>query len=317
MTMAYCKPFKRGVGYVSQRFGTNPNNGVNPGGGHTGDDWAVPVGTPVHAAADGIIRNSSWLSENYLENPWWLTRMGGDTLVLDATDAFGRSETMPTFVYAHLSDSTAQVGQRVKKGQVIGYSGNTGTATTGPHCHAEVLPPAWDWNNGTYGRVDPELWLTEYADDFELAMQASAIIPITPIETKESEMPKYKRVANAGKINHRLPKGGVYRLSAKDDGLSQNFAVNGPGHYGVDLFISGTDLPAGEALTVTFEVVRQGKPSRYFEQDIAGTKSGEFKGHVSFNGPVEGALLNVAVVSSVESARVTGFGADVATWRKG
>lgn len=309
----YCKPFRRGVGYISQPCGSNPNNGVNPDGGHTGDDWAVPVGTPVHAAADGIIRNSSWLSDNYLENPWWLTRMGGDTLVLDATDAFGRSATMPTFVYAHLSDSTARVGQRVKRGQVIGYSGNSGTATTGPHCHVEVLPPNWDWNNGKYGRVDPSAWLTDYVDDFQLTLQASNIKPITT--PKESEMPIYKRISGAHKP-HRLPVGGRYRLSAKDDGVNQNFAVNGAGHYLVDLFISGTDLPTGETITVTFEVNRKGKPSEYFDQTIDGTASGKFNGHVAFNGPIEGALLHVAAVSSKDSAYINGFGADVTTWRK-
>jgi hypothetical protein len=154
-------PFPRGT-RVSQPFGSYPNNGVNPVGGHTGKDYAVEVGTPVHAAGDGIIRHSDWFSTNYLENPWWLTQMGGDTLVLDCTDAFGRSDGYPTFVYAHLSESTANVGDRVKKGQIIGKSGNSGTATTGPHCHVEVMPPNWDWNNGTYGRINPDLYFTEY-----------------------------------------------------------------------------------------------------------------------------------------------------------
>lgn len=147
-------PFPRGT-IVSQRFGSNPG-GYNPPGGHTGRDYAVPVGTPVRAAADGIIRHSDWFTARYNENPWWLTNMGGDTLVLDCTDAFGNSDTMPTFVYAHLSNSIANVGDRVRKGQIIGLSGNSGTATSGPHCHVEELPPNWDWNNGTYGRINPE-----------------------------------------------------------------------------------------------------------------------------------------------------------------
>jgi hypothetical protein len=122
----------------------------------------MDVGTPLYAPADGIIRNSSWLTANYLENPWWLTQMGGDTLVLDCTDASGRSDTMPTFIFAHLSNSIAEVGQRVKKGQLIALSGNSGTATTGAHVHIEALPPNWDFNNGVYGRVDPESYFTEY-----------------------------------------------------------------------------------------------------------------------------------------------------------
>ena len=148
--MTYLDPFPKGT-RISQEFRASPG-GFNPPGGHTGRDYAVPVGTPVRAAADGIIRNSSWLGDNYAANPWWLTRYGGDTLVLDCTDAFGRSDTMPTFVYAHLSDSTADVGQRVKKGQIIGLSGNSGTATSGPHCHVERLNPGYDLHDNVYGR---------------------------------------------------------------------------------------------------------------------------------------------------------------------
>ena len=153
--MTYMYPFPRGT-YKTQPFGANKSQGANGPGGHTGDDYAVNVGTPVRAAADGVIELSSWVSENYQENPWWLTQMGGDNLVLNC------GSTKPTFIYAHLSESTANVGDRVVKGQIIGYSGNTGTATTGPHCHVEVLPPGYVLNSATYGRVDPEIFFDEY-----------------------------------------------------------------------------------------------------------------------------------------------------------
>lgn len=310
--MTWMYPFKRGA-RKSQVFAANPNNGVNPVGGHTGDDWAVEEGTPVHAAGDGIIRHSSWFTDNYLENPWWLTQMGGDTLVLDCTDAFGRSDNMPTFVYAHLSNSIANVGDRVKKGQIIALSGNTGTATTGPHCHNEVLPPGWDWNNGTYGRVNPEWWFDEYPDDTTFAAQGTITLA-KPIK-KESEMPAHKRVTGTHKP-HRLPKGGVYRLSARDDGTSQNFAVNGPGQYDVKLFIGGTGLPTGQKLEVTFEVLTNGRASGYFKQDIHGSESGAFSGHAVFSMPIiAGTVLNAAVVSTQESTYVASFAAEVTTWK--
>ena len=108
----FCYPYTRGTGWRSQGFRTNRNKGANGAGGHTGFDQAMPAGTPIYAPGDGIIRNSSWVSENYLENPWWLTQMGGDIIVLDCTDSFGRSTTMPTFIIAHLSDSIAAVGQQ-------------------------------------------------------------------------------------------------------------------------------------------------------------------------------------------------------------
>lgn len=162
--MGYSFIFKRGVGWMSQAFRSGKGSPWNPPGGHTGEDWAVPAGTPVYSPCDGYIRNSGWLSDNYMANPWWLTRYGGDTLVVDAVDANGRTETMPTFVIAHLQDSTAPVGKRVRKGELIGLSGNSGTATTGPHAHIEVLPPNWDFNNGVYGRVNPRDYFTEYQD---------------------------------------------------------------------------------------------------------------------------------------------------------
>lgn len=161
----YCYPYRRGVGWRSQGFRSHPESPYNPPGGHTGFDQAMDAGTPIYAPGDGIIRNSGWLTDNYMANPWWLTAMGGDTLVIDCFGPDGRTETGPTFIIAHLQDSTAPVGARVKKGEQIGISGNSGTATTGAHAHIEALPPGWDWNNGVYGRVDPELYFTEYVDD--------------------------------------------------------------------------------------------------------------------------------------------------------
>lgn len=179
----FCYPYKRGTGWRSQAFRASPG-GFNPPGGHTGFDQAMPVGTPLYAPGDGVIRNSDWVGENYLDNPWWLTRYGGDMIVLDCTDGAGLSDTMPTFILAHLSDSIANVGQRVRKGQLIALSGNSGTATTGPHCHIEALPPGWDWNNGVYGRVNAEKYFTEWPEDITpsgsaaLAPQGTTITPI-------------------------------------------------------------------------------------------------------------------------------------------
>lgn len=164
--MTYLYPYRRGTGWRSQGYRSRPNQGANGPGGHTGFDQAMTAGQPLYAPADGIIRNSGWLSDNYKDNGWWLTRMGGDTLVIDCTDAFGRSDRLPTFIFAHCSETMAEVGQRVKKGQLVALSGNTGTATTGAHVHIEALPPQWDFNNGVYGRVDPEMYFDEWIDDY-------------------------------------------------------------------------------------------------------------------------------------------------------
>lgn len=180
----YCYPYKRGTGWRSQGFRTNRNQGANGPGGHTGYDQAMPAGTPLYSPCDGIVRNSSWVTDNYLDNPWWLTQMGGDCLVIDATSPFVKSDQLPTFILCHLSDSIAPVGAKVRKGQLVAESGNSGTATTGPHCHIEALPPAWDVNNGVYGRVDPERYFTEWPEDIA---GAPAIAPQSTI-TKETAM---------------------------------------------------------------------------------------------------------------------------------
>ncbi|MDZ4233908.1 MAG: M23 family metallopeptidase [Dietzia sp.] len=57
--------------------------------------------------------------------------------------------------YAHCSGSPVLSGKRVYQGDIVAYSGNTGSATTGPHLHWEVMPDGWDFNNGTYGRINP------------------------------------------------------------------------------------------------------------------------------------------------------------------
>lgn len=190
----YCYPYKRGTGWRSQGFRSGKGSPYNAAGGHTGFDQAMPAGTPIYAPGDGIIRNSGWLTDNYMANPWWLTRMGGDTLVIDCTDSFRRSETMPTFIIAHLQESTAPFGAFVRKGQQIGVSGNSGTATTGAHAHIEALPPNWDVNNGVYGRVNPELYFTEWPEDVGLGLAAAGSTTTSTPTEEEIDMAAEARI---------------------------------------------------------------------------------------------------------------------------
>jgi murein DD-endopeptidase MepM/ murein hydrolase activator NlpD len=82
-------------------------------------DIAVPTGTPVLAADDGMVVSADW-SGNY-----------GELIEID--HGGGKRTTW----YAHLSSFAVSVGDTVHKGQVIGYSGDTGYST-GPHLHYEV-----------------------------------------------------------------------------------------------------------------------------------------------------------------------------------
>ena len=86
---------------------------------HAGIDLAGPTGTPIHATADGVVREAGWNSGGY-----------GRLIKID----HGRGiETR----YAHLSSMAVSPGQRVTRGQVIGRMGSTGRST-GSHLHYEV-----------------------------------------------------------------------------------------------------------------------------------------------------------------------------------
>lgn len=157
--MTYCKPFVRGVSWRSQDYGAFPNNGTNGPAGHSGADEAAAIGTPVHAAGDGVVEYAGTFDDTYADNLLWLIDFGGNVLVLDC----GAAE--PTFVYGHLSKFLVAPGERVRKGQIIALSGNSGTRTTGPHCHVEAIPPGYVLNSPTLGRVNPDTYLTEYPED--------------------------------------------------------------------------------------------------------------------------------------------------------
>ena len=158
--MGYIYPVPKGTP-VSQWYGTNPG-GVNPAGGHTGMDFACPIGTPIYAPADGVIAFEGWADLS--NNPWLLTDGGGIVIVVDAGD------TAPTFVMGHLNQSLVNGGQRVRKGDLIGYTGNTGKWTTGPHCHFEVMLPGYNLRSNTYGRSNPASVCDAYKEDLGITL---------------------------------------------------------------------------------------------------------------------------------------------------
>ncbi|HEY2705384.1 MAG TPA: M23 family metallopeptidase [Candidatus Dormibacteraeota bacterium] len=92
---------------------------------HTGIDLAAPSGTPLHAAADGVV-----------------------LIAAASADASGRLVGYGNYVvvghaagfltlYGHMSDVAVHGGDRVRQGEVIGYEGSTGNST-GPHVHFEI-----------------------------------------------------------------------------------------------------------------------------------------------------------------------------------
>jgi hypothetical protein len=93
---------------------------------HGGIDYSCVVGTPVKACADGEV---VWVDDDRKTS----AKNGGYGLYCRIAHPQLRINTF----YAHLSRQDVKVGQKVKLGQVIGLSGNTGNST-GPHLHFEV-----------------------------------------------------------------------------------------------------------------------------------------------------------------------------------
>jgi murein DD-endopeptidase MepM/ murein hydrolase activator NlpD len=92
---------------------------------HTGIDLAVPLGTPVFAAADGVVVQAGPMTDSSGD----LVGYGNYVIVEHA----GGLQTL----YAHLMSWVVQRKQTVKRGQLIGLVGSTGNST-GPHTHFEV-----------------------------------------------------------------------------------------------------------------------------------------------------------------------------------
>ena len=121
----------------------NTSHGVSRyfGNGHNGIDYKYPMNTPVYAAGDGVID-----CEGDGKFDPWTTWMGGIYVRIKHGDMYTG--------YAHLSSTVINKGQAVKQGQLIGYSGSTGSST-GPHLHFEVIDIPQNWNNGYSARIDP------------------------------------------------------------------------------------------------------------------------------------------------------------------
>lgn len=90
---------------------------------HSGIDFSARQGTSVHSTGDGVVRVAGRNAQGYA---------GYGTVVL-VDHGFGFQT-----LYAHLSAAKVRVGQRVKRGEVIGQVGNTGLSS-GSHLHYEVL----------------------------------------------------------------------------------------------------------------------------------------------------------------------------------
>lgn len=107
------------VGYLSSMFGTRTDPFTGGPDFHPGLDIAANKGTPIRATADGTV-DSAGYAGNY-----------GNAVVVN--HGFGISTR-----YGHMSRFAVRAGQKVRRGDVIGYVGATGRATSS-HLHYEIL----------------------------------------------------------------------------------------------------------------------------------------------------------------------------------
>lgn len=117
---------------------------------HPGMDFSAPVGTPIYSTGDGVVQRADNLAQGY-----------GNHVVISHGFGF---ETL----YGHMSRTACRPGQRVKRGEVIGYVGSTGLSTA-PHVHYEVIKNGTKINpiNYFYNDLNP----AEYQQLIDMASQ--------------------------------------------------------------------------------------------------------------------------------------------------
>ena len=125
--VSYRQPFT-GDYPITQRYGELIPGVTYKDRPHTGIDYGCPEGTPILASADGIVQYSDFDKTGY----------GKMVIILH----YDNQATL----YAHLSSRNVVIMQKVKQGDVIGYSGNTGNSF-GPHLHFEARHKWNDWKS--------------------------------------------------------------------------------------------------------------------------------------------------------------------------
>ena len=125
--------------YISSRYNLKRKHPVlNKIRAHTGVDYAAPTGTPVRSTSSGTVS--------------FIGSKGGYGKLIEIK----HSEDYSTR-YAHLSKFNVRRGQKVKRGDIIGYVGNSGRSV-GPHLHYEIFKDNKKINplNFYYGNLSPK-----------------------------------------------------------------------------------------------------------------------------------------------------------------
>lgn len=131
---------------------------------HKGVDFAMKPGNPVYATGDGVVESVSFEFFGY-----------GNSLLID--HGFGYKTR-----YAHMKSIGVVEGMKVKRGECVGQSGNSGKSS-GPHLHYEVIYKGYPVN--PYNFYDLDMTPEEYATMVQSSADASERITLHPSHQKK------------------------------------------------------------------------------------------------------------------------------------
>lgn len=126
---------------------------------HNGLDMAAPKGTPVYAAAAGVVSST-----------WEKHPINGNAARINHVDP---SNVITATTYLHLDTLGVRKGDLIRTGQQIGTVGSTGQST-GPHLHFMITGPS--------GTLDPQLFITPGGGTGPSASQGTLALPV-PVQS--------------------------------------------------------------------------------------------------------------------------------------
>ena len=127
---------------------------------HKGLDLSAPRGTPIYAAADGVVTFAGRFPIRQ-SVAWWRF---GNTVTIKHGENF-------ITIYAHCDEVRVQTGQEVRQGQVVATVGSTGWSTNS-HLHYEVRSDLE--KPGTWNPIDPRIYILNYQWNDEAALLIKA-----------------------------------------------------------------------------------------------------------------------------------------------
>jgi len=172
---------------LTSPFGTRVSPFTRAGEMHKGLDLSAPKGTPVYAAADGIVSFAGRYPLRESAN-WWRF---GNVVVINHADRF-------ITIYGHLDSVNVKAGQEVKQGQVVASVGNSGWSTNS-HLHYEVRSDLEQ--PGVYVPIDPRIYILNYqwSNEAKLLVRSRAskdysdFDPLPPAFVSKGDVPVHAK----------------------------------------------------------------------------------------------------------------------------